>query len=854
MLDKLEVPREVVVRMVNQGGAGSIAQTAAKDTAAVDASYAGMASSVGGSTGAMAEETKSSMAKGSSALGSFSGAGKNMEKDLSGLMSKTRGSISSLVGPLGSMLPMAAAVGFGALLYGTTNTAYALKQFQEQAGVSLGVAKEWSGAASDFSVPPRALSMVIKNLGMMLNNVTHASGTTIVSQQALAAETEQVTIAHEKLLIAEAKLKDATDKYGTSSTQAATAEIAVQTTQEALTKAEEKATTVKQGVAGLTAKQNQALQDLGVSLKDSNGKVVDSTTLMGRLADAYQKVTDGTNKNITAAQASADITAILGGRAFAILPMLEQGGAALNETLKKGAEANKEYNQSNVNALAQAKVNINNITDAVKNALVGFASNMTPVVNFLDTHLSQLTTLAATIGGLYLMKKAWNFGSAVVSDLSSIIKFGPQAVAKLSGVLTSVTSTGTSAGGSILSKITGSLSQVVVQAFGPEAVATLEATGAGGGVVSGVEGAAGKILPAAVVGGETAAEAGTIASIAGSIVGSAAFLPVAAAASLAIMGVLGFQHIMDEKNKPQFVQDANIAKVKSQLGVKNTGSDPMKYGLTDPFAPTKQITVSAKQAAMAWEQIAGEQVGTAKALSNWRAILTPLLEKTGASADTIALEEANIADLVKSHKITSAATLATYETDWNNIASHAKDSEQAENLFKGMVQKNKLNMDTQGPAFITAWNTMVKEGVQPAAIDAQSISQEMANIQAIASAGAAIDTSAVAKLIRQSNKNPNAMAGGGIISEPIFGVGQRTGDTYTFGEGGIKEAVTPMTGGSALSGGGGGGGGGGQPIYIDMRGTQIWKTADIDNMVDRMGARLAKFLMPASGTQFQFKR
>jgi hypothetical protein len=44
-----------------------------------------------------------------------------------------------------------------------------------------------------------------------------------------------------------------------------------------------------------------------------------------------------------------------------------------------------------------------------------------------------------------------------------------------------------------------------------------------------------------------------------------------------------------------------------------------------------------------------------------------------------------------------------------------------------------------------------------------------------------------------------AMANGGMIREPVFGVG-RSGRTYSFGERGIPEAVVPMGGGRGVGG------------------------------------------------------
>jgi TP901 family phage tail tape measure protein len=63
----------------------------------------------------------------------------------------------------------------------------------------------------------------------------------------------------------------------------------------------------------------------------------------------------------------------------------------------------------------------------------------------------------------------------------------------------------------------------------------------------------------------------------------------------------------------------------------------------------------------------------------------------------------------------------------------------------------------------------------------------------------------------------NARAAGGMIDEPVVGVGLRTGQRWTFGENG-PEMVTPMKGGGASGGSGTGGGSGssGAPVHVHI--------------------------------------
>jgi len=62
------------------------------------------------------------------------------------------------------------------------------------------------------------------------------------------------------------------------------------------------------------------------------------------------------------------------------------------------------------------------------------------------------------------------------------------------------------------------------------------------------------------------------------------------------------------------------------------------------------------------------------------------------------------------------------------------------------------------------------------------------------------------------------MAGGGVLREPVLGVGMRSGKRYSLGEAG-PEAVVPLGGhGGARGGAGGGGGFGIGQVTINING------------------------------------
>ena len=79
-----------------------------------------------------------------------------------------------------------------------------------------------------------------------------------------------------------------------------------------------------------------------------------------------------------------------------------------------------------------------------------------------------------------------------------------------------------------------------------------------------------------------------------------------------------------------------------------------------------------------------------------------------------------------------------------------------------------------------------------------------------------------------------AMANGGIINEPVFGVGKMTGRSYAFGEGGVSEMVMPMNRIlPAYSGG--------QNINVHVTVDGRTKGTDIEYVVRQVQKRIGKF-------------
>jgi hypothetical protein len=849
MLDNLEVPREVVVTMVSEGGGGGLADTAAKDTAEVDASYAGMATGVSASTGRMADDTEQHMSMASNALGGVSRDSENMAKDTEGSMKDVGESVGGIGGMLGQMLPIMATIGFGAIIYGSMNTAVAIKNFQEQTGASIAMAKQWVTVASTMDVAPRALTMTLKSVDTMLLSVTDAQKANSAASQAEASVTDAVTQAKENLLIKQADLTNALDKYGNSTTKAASADEAVQQAEEAVTKAEDKLATSRATVLGLTTKQSQAVQDLGIKLTGANGQTITSTGLILELANAYDTAT---NK----ADATADITSILGGRGVAMLPLIEQGGPALQALLTASSNATAGMTQNSVNALDQMHKNVGTIVASVKTTLTGFAVDLEPFFTYLTNNIGVVEALVGAIGGLYLVKGGFKLGENILNTLKGIVSTGTNAAKWILNIGSDAEKNPDDGG------LTGAASSAFIQKV---FVTNMGANGLGGGnlptgpkTTSTLEtdtedtletgGPFAAVFAAFKIGIGTLVDVGT---------------PIVAGAVL-LAGILdGFRNLIvghPTKTPGAGAGGGGAGSGRGGGDISDIDSGNATSILNLPTQSIQAIQVSASQAAEQWNTI---DMLTHSGAQQWDMFFSQekgYLTNTLQSGSNVQAATDDLARLTKAGVVTNATSLTKWEDGWNSIElGTGENAGWAEQLATNMELAHD-NAVTNVPAFIKAFNTLVNQGMNPGAITAVDIANELA----LAKANAALANQSIATInaaatqFAQTNRlslphggTPTAtkkLAGGGMITEPIFGIGQNTGTSYLLGEAG-DEMVTPLTGG-----GGGGSGAAGGMIYVDLRGTQVFKTSDLTYLVNLIGQQIAQKMLPQAGVQMQFKR
>lgn len=128
-------------------------------------------------------------------------------------------------------------------------------------------------------------------------------------------------------------------------------------------------------MGAMTGRMREALQttgqlqggwsNLGISLIDSNGKIKSSTELLYDLADAFQKMPDGAQKSALAIE-------LLGEQGVKMIPILNQGSAALQAQAQYAAALGATFTKADgemAEALKRSEARVSVFSEAAKNAL-----------------------------------------------------------------------------------------------------------------------------------------------------------------------------------------------------------------------------------------------------------------------------------------------------------------------------------------------------------------------------------------------------------------------------------------------------------------------------------------------------
>ena len=363
-LDKLPAEKTVKVNVTSPTGAGGVAGAADQvnsEVASMNKSMASMPS--------VAEQTSSKV---SQSFGS---------KGMGGAFAETRGNLNSLTGGMMGFLPLMAGMSLVSATGQFDALAKSVQQFKVMSGTSAEDASKWVGVANIYGLSTNSLSMAMKGLEQhqvalqtTFNKTTGSGVAASIALDGVKKANLELSIAEQKVVTDQEKVNTAIDKYGKGSVQAQTAEQSLETAQTHRITAQQGLLRAQDQYAKATGNTNVAMstmqlaeQRLGINLLDNHGKMVSQQQILMEMADAYTR-TGGS------AQTVADITAILGGRAKALLPMFAQGSQGIKDAMKQTADAGLVMSDSQLKVGVATGKLMNDIKEHIKSTVRGHRS------------------------------------------------------------------------------------------------------------------------------------------------------------------------------------------------------------------------------------------------------------------------------------------------------------------------------------------------------------------------------------------------------------------------------------------------------------------------------------------------
>jgi hypothetical protein len=785
-------------------------------------------------------------------------------------------------------------------------------------------------------------------------NKTTGSGVAVqIALDKLKASNDLYSVSTQKVTTDQQKYNDAIDKYGKTSTQAQTAQQTLETAKAHSITTSESVLRAQNDYNKATGQTNNQLstvqlaaQRLGVTLVDNKGHMTSQTSILMEMADAYTK-TGGSVQTV------ADITAILGGRAKAVLPMFAQGSQGIQDAMKQTADAGLVMNDQQLKVGVTAGKTMNDIKENIKSLFVNLGTDLLPVFNFVDQHIKGFMTIAEAALGIFATVKLIKFASGFISDIGKLYS-GVTGVAKDIGKLSSI---GSSSGGGAVGKIMGS--EVTVSMFGMRAYEQLKSAGGGGsnplnsggnlastaendtkdagflGMLGRIPGI-GKLFGGAAAG---TAEAGGM-EIGGTAigVGATAGIFAAALAPIALMfgnsmytnsqtgdkagattgptgGILSipgltsavsvgggsFANFFDAVHqntttvtvmgrKITSVSD-NMHDVQGKADMQGFFNDISKMkGFSGITATQEQAlatavqngTVNSQPELTAWlanngiiSQTSGtiatnlsaiapafinlqQTVGqTGPGLDNNINQIAGELKSTSGNLVNLPGEALSISNLMKQGSVTTAAQVATIEGQYTALSNATGGSVSAQAFLSDQLANGNQKIGGSVQSTIDAWKILVNEGANPATASAQQV----AGAYKLAAADAAL----LHANLQADNNIPGVTlpngkvikyATGGMITEHVIGIGQKTGSQYHIGEDG-SEAIVPL---NSLGGvnaqpipvsQAGGGGGGNTIVHVSFPNslTFLNNANQIDELSKAIESRLATVRLPHRGVR-----
>lgn len=807
-------------------------------------------------------------------LSQAQGSSERANKGMSEAFGRTRGAIDKVTGGLGGLLPAIAGFGAVSAVSDVVGLQHEILDLAKATGLSAESASQWTGAAKQVGLGTAEVQSAFKFLSRDINTAQLSLDKHTASGAAAVEQMHKVQEAQDKLTSATSNYNDVVRAFGENSQEALKAHDDVLRATDALTNAQTKYTTLLGPAAAGSSQLQAALKDLNISLLDSNGKAKPFNDLLGEISDSFVHLQQSDPEKVM-----GDALAIFGRGGTQILPLLLEGSKAIKELMQNTADAGQVFSRAALDNGEKTFQSLNKLKLGATSLLTNVANDISPIINLLGEHTKAVKAFVEAGLDLYATHKGISIFKGVVKDVEDLTG----AIGRMLGVSAAASHKGSS----VATTVAAEEGQRVF-------VTNWEMIRSGGGGIPNYDNELDKRTPP-LSAEEPIAEEGFLSKLGtllgkGLGIGGGVFAGNMAGQQLGgllnnqglggMLGGIGGGAAMGAQVAGPYGAIIGAA-LGAALGAVQNWDDVKRGaqrvgGLMRGFFESLGTDISKGWGVVAHDvggffgSVGGRVGDFFGSVGSFFHSLTP--EKIGAGIhDAIATMFRRAIGVfsdaqVEVYKLGSQAVGAVggfftgpfvhFFTDLpGRIGSNMVAAKDGVILMFAKVTEFFVDLPSHlASAFKSLVGAIGGVVVGLGKAIAGAIGSVVSHIGdylsgAVHSIGSGISSGAgdVGHFFKGLLFGG---AQGGIISEPILGFGTKTGSSYLFGEAG-KEMLMPMSGGTPLPGGGPGAFGDGGTTVVnnnfDLRNTQMWHTRDIDDLVEKIGGRLAKVLAPQAG-------
>lgn len=171
----------------------------------------------------------------------------------------------------------------------------------------------------------------------------------------------------------------------------------------------------------------KAFKQLGISVKDADGKLKSSTSIMAEIADKFEKMPDGAKKTALAME-------LMGKSGADMIPMLNGGSAALNELLLEAKALGLEISAKTGRAAEEFNDNVSRMGYAVSGLTIGITAALAPALVVITEAMVQFTKWV--LGAVEYLPTLAEY--AAVAGGALAVMFSPAIVAAIANMTVAI--------------------------------------------------------------------------------------------------------------------------------------------------------------------------------------------------------------------------------------------------------------------------------------------------------------------------------------------------------------------------------------------------------------------------------